>query len=538
MMPIVVIGKESVGKSTFINGITGKQALSEPLKGTTVSIETYSYKSFNFIDTPGIVLDSDSITTKLALKQIPNKKCITLVVSAMSLDSDLSYLLPLVQDKKGILVINYWNKIKDQIPSEKILNIKKELGVDVFTVDARNPTNKEQIIDSCLNARKFRDVKTKVNVKLTPGKDIFDIPIIGQILSWILLFTPALIAVQFAIVMADNLYDKVFNNFSPLIAILKTLPPPINYILAMDYGLFSMMPFLILYALPTVFLFSFLIALYKSSGLIDRLTISIHNSVKHLGLTGRDIVRIIMGFGCNVPAVISTRSCSACTRGNCVSAISFGAACSYQLPATVAVFAAANMGYLILPYLVILGLTTVIYLYINARWTRTRKSKKILLERSFLQLPNIRYIINQQRVMLQEFLSVALPIFVVICVIAGIIDWTGILDIIAWIVAPIMIIYNLPAEAGTAVVLGSIRKDGIAIGLLSASWDGVKIPISHPSQVLTIVYMAGVLFPCLVTLYTIYKELGITFAMRMLGKQVIAALLFSFCIAWMGYFLF
>jgi Fe2+ transport system protein B len=49
--------------------------------------------------------------------------------------------------------------------------------------------------------------------------------------------------------------------------------------------------------------------------------------------------------GCNVPAVISTRGCSSCSRGTCISAIAFGSACSYQFGATLGVFSAAELPY-------------------------------------------------------------------------------------------------------------------------------------------------------------------------------------------------
>jgi Fe2+ transport system protein B len=63
---------------------------------------------------------------------------------------------------------------------------------------------------------------------------------------------------------------------------------------------------------------------YKASGLVERITITLDPLLRPFGLSGRDLVRVIMGFGCNVPAVISTRACSSCSRGTCISAIAFG----------------------------------------------------------------------------------------------------------------------------------------------------------------------------------------------------------------------
>ena len=56
-----------------------------------------------------------------------------------------------------------------------------------------------------------------------------------------------------------------------------------------------------------------------------------------------------------------------------------------------------------------------------------------------------------------------------------------------------MALFRLPGEAATAVVLGSIRKDGLAIGLLDADWNSLKVALESPAQVLTAVYLAGVL---------------------------------------------
>ncbi len=102
-------------------------------------------------------------------------------------------------------------------------------------------------------------------------------------------------------------------------------------------------PFLFVWALPTMVIFALFMGAYKASGLVTRVTTALHPVMRRVGLTGRDLVRVVMGFGCNVPAVTSTRSCSDCTRCTTISAISFGSACSYQFPATLAVFAAVGM---------------------------------------------------------------------------------------------------------------------------------------------------------------------------------------------------
>ena len=38
-----------------------------------------------------------------------------------------------------------------------------------------------------------------------------------------------------------------------------------------------------------------------TSGLVTRMTVALHPTMRPVGLTGRDLVRVVMGFGCNVP---------------------------------------------------------------------------------------------------------------------------------------------------------------------------------------------------------------------------------------------
>ena len=123
-------------------------------------------------------------------------------------------------------------------------------------------------------------------------------------------------------------------------------------------------------------------------GLLERLTIALHSLLRPFGLSGRDLVRVMMGFGCNVPAVISTRSCSGCTRQTCISAIAFGSACSYQFGATLAVFSAAKLQWLVIPYLLDLTITTLIYTRIFSPSIARSPHNELMIEHQiFLEKP-------------------------------------------------------------------------------------------------------------------------------------------------------
>ncbi|MYI65494.1 MAG: hypothetical protein F4107_06080 [Gemmatimonadetes bacterium] len=252
--------------------------------------------------------------------------------------------------------------------------------------------------------------------------------------------------------------------------------------------------------------------------------------LRPFGMTGRELARVVMGFGCNVPAVIGARSSPACARGACVSAIAFGSACSYQLGATLAVFAAAARPELIVPYLLYLGATTLAYSRLVAPRAARSPSNPMLTEgRVVLTWPRPRTVWLETQGVVQEFFRRALPVFLVITAAASLLHWLGALQAASAVVEPAMAAFRLPSEAALAVVLASVRKDGI---LLLAE-PGVAASLSAV-QLLTAVYLAGVLLPCLVTCLTIAREQSRGFALRLVGRQALAATGFSALLAWGG----
>ena len=353
---------------------------------------------------------------------------------------------------------------------------------------------------------------------------------LGPFWALLLLLTPAWVAVDAANRLAERIEPWVGALTGPLAGLLTGWPQPLVEILAGDYGFVTMGPLLLVWATPVVVFHALLMGAYKSSGLLDRLTNAMNPWLQPFGMTGREVARVVMGFGCNVPAVIGARSSSACARGVCISAIAFGSACSYQLGATLAVFAAAGRPDLVVPYLLYLGATTLAYARLVAPQAARPPFNVLLTEgRVVLTWPRPRAIWLEAQGVVREFFRRALPVFFLITAAASLLHWLGALQVASAVVEPAMAIFRLPSEAALAVVMASVRKDGI---LLLAE-PGVAASLSAV-QLLTAVYLAGVLLPCLATCLAIAREQGGAFALRLVGRQAVAAAGFSALLAWGG----
>ena len=547
---IVVIGNESTGKSQLIASLTGQTAHSANFRGSTVTCDTYQSEAYTddtslsgdptrraltFIDTPGILYRSDSVTTKKALRQLQENDTVLLVIKATDVDRDLADLLPLVADKRGIVVITFWDKVFSTVHTQQIIREWTETSkLSIVTVDARHLTieQKNSILASLQEPHPFpaQWIPTRAGWYIEPQPTLLEHSRLGWLLAIALLLIPAIIAVWGANSFATLADPIVQSAVAPIIKPLSQLPIWLREILIGQYGLITMSPLLFIWAMPTVILYALFLGAYKASGLIERITIALDPLLRPFGLSGRDLVRVIMGMGCNVPAVISTRACSSCSRGTCISAIAFGSACSYQFGATLGVFSAAKLPYLIIPYLLYLTLTTLIYTRIISDPRAKSNQNPLVIEgRAFLEFPRWSVIWREAESTINQFLFNAIPIFLVITVIASVLNWLGAVATLAHIINPLMGWFNLPPEASLPIVLASIRKDGL---LLFAEPE--TLAMLTPLQVLTGVYLAGVLLPCLVTMLTIMREQSLRFALLLLGRQAIAGGVFSLLLAWGG----
>jgi len=545
---VVLVGKESVGKSQLLSSLAGVAAGEMNFRGSTVAVQRYVTPQVTYIDTPGILRQSDTETTRRALAELNLHDSVLLVMQATQLDHDLQDMLPLVQGKRGAVVVTFWDKVQPgEAAQEALERLSAECGVAFLPVDARNlrPADDDRIVQALSQQDRFEIDRLigQAGWRIEPRPGWLEHPIAGPFLAITLLLLPAIATIWGANVLAGLLHPIVEGLTQPLISLVDSQGPAwLRLILTakhgeFGYGLLNMGPFLLVWALPTVVLFAVILGAYKSSGLVERINVALHPLVRPFGLGGRDIVRVMMGFGCNVPAVISTRACSSCSRGTAISAIAFGAACSYQLPATLAVLAAAAQStgrsaiFLSTIFLGYLLLTTLVYLRLTSP-KAARSSLNVLMipSRPFMQWPTWRALWREARGTITQFFGQALPIFAVICVVASLLAWTGVLEQCSRGLAPVMGLFDLPEQAALPIIVAAIRKDGI---FLLAQDDGLAFPMSA-GQVLTAVYLAGVLFPCLVTALTIGRETSWRSTGILLLRQAGFACLFAGVLAWGG----
>ncbi len=529
----LLLGRASVGKSALIHALTDEPGRNVNFRGTAVPCSEYTTPGRVFVDTPGLHRASDADTVRRTLEALADADEVLLVASATQLDEDLDLLLPLVQGRRASIAVTRWDLVADHAPArEAIARMSLATGLPFVVLDARSPDAAaiEELQAAVAAPGDVRHERTPVRAgwRIEPRPGLLDHRVAGPAIAIILLIVPAVIAVLAANQVAAWLDPLAAAATTPLAGQVLGWPGPLGAVLAGDYGLLTMGPLLFVWAVPTVLVYSVLISAYKASGLADRIGTALHPLLRPVGLHGRDVTRVLMGFGCNVPAIVSTRSCSACTRPTTVGAISFGSACSYQMGATLAVFAAAGRGGLVVPYLVLLVATTLLYTrLISQREARSTLNALLIEPRTFLTRPSVAAIGAETRGTVWAFFRTALPTFFAIAMVASLLDWSGVLDAAGGLLGPAMAAFALPVEAALPTVLAAVRKDGI---LLLAE-EGTVASLSA-SQLLVATFLAGTVLPCLVTAITIGRELGLRFAGRLVVQQAAFAGAVAAAVGW------
>lgn len=531
---VVLLGKENVGKTQLAVSLAGFASEPSNFRGATVSCDTYHVGDWDLVDTPGLLRSSDAETARLVLERVGDADSILLVAQGTDLDSDLADLLPMAAGKPGALAVTFRDRVDSREADRRLQKLSQSSGMPVVAVDARAVAGADRTrLLNALDAPGSIPAEAGVSfaeMKVRPRPLFFERPATGPLWALLFLLAPAWAAVHSANAFAEWIDPWVSSWTAALAERVAGWPQPLAELLAGDYGFLTMGPLLLVWAAPVVVLHALLMGSYKATGLLDRLTTAMNPWLRPFGLTGRELARVVMGFGCNVPAVISTRASSACSREVCVSAIAFGSACSYQLGATIAVFSAAGRPGLVLPYLLYLGLTTLLYARLIAP-KQARSALNVLMTegRVFLTWPGPRAVWHEARGVVGEFFRRALPVFFLITAVASLLHYFGVLAWASAFLEPAMVVFRLPSEASLAVVMATIRKDGI---LLLAE-PGVVHTLSA-IQLLTAVYLAGLLLPCLVTCLTVAREHNARFALRLMGRQALAAAGFSALLAWSG----
>ncbi len=290
--------------------------------------------------------------------------------------------------------------------------------------------------------------------------------------------------------------------------------------------------------LPIIVTLFFFLSILEDSGYIARVAFVMDRLLRKIGLSGRSIVPMLIGFGCTVPAVMSTRTLPSERDRKMTILLTPFMSCTAKLP-IYAFFVNAffpGKGGLIMTGLYVLGIIIAILVALLFRHTIFRgEAVPFVMELPNYRLPGPRNVMlllwDKAKDFLQRAFTVILVATIVIWVLQSF-DFSlrmvedpqnSILAAVAGILVPIM----RPAGLGdwricTSLISGFIAKESV-VSTLEVLFGG-DISTQLTVATATSVLVFSLLYtPCVAAVAAIRRELGAKYAVALVIWQCVIA---------------
>jgi len=272
------------------------------------------------------------------------------------------------------------------------------------------------------------------------------------------------------------------------------------------YGLVTMaLTYAIAIVLPIVTLFFFYFSLLEDSGYLPRLALMADKLFKRLGLNGKAVLPMVLGLGCDTMATMTTRILETKKERVIVTLLlALGIPCSAQLGVILGMLASVSLSATLIWVGMLVGVMALVG-FLAARIIKGETSD-FIIEIPPIRMPMASNIALKTLVRVQWYLKEAVPLFLLGTFILFVLDRSGGIVVMQRIASPVIVHFlGLPADATQSFIIGFLRRDYGAAGLLDLQRSGM---LNHRQVVVSLVTMT-LFVPCIANLLMIVKERGL-----------------------------
>jgi ferrous iron transport protein B len=300
--------------------------------------------------------------------------------------------------------------------------------------------------------------------------------------------------------------------------------PVITSLFVGDYGIITLgVRYAVAIVLPIVGIFFFVFSFAEDTGYLPRMGAMLDRLFKRIGLSGRAVIPIVLGLGCDTMATMVTRILpSKRERIIATFLLSLSVPCSAQLGVIMAVLSKSSVGLLIW-FFTITVIFTVSGLFLNKILKGKRPS--FYIELPPLRLPRLSNIIIKTYSRLKWYFKEVLPLFIWASVLIWIGQITKIFDIILYALHFPLRLMGLPATLSSVFLFGFFRRDYGAAGLYDLERHGALVL----RETIVCAVVLTLFLPCIAQFLMNIKERGIKMALSI----SVFILVFSFSVGFL-----
>lgn len=523
MVKIAFVGNPNAGKSTWINFLANSSLKVANYSGVSVQEETtdliYKNQKLCFVDLPGIYDLEVANAEERFTKQYLENNSVDLIVNVIDirdLKRGLHLTSQLKKFKMPLLVL--LNFVDENISRSEMNKLSKLIKTPILFSSLKE---KELILDTMLEikqrpALELFDEKMLYNLKVEGVSKNYELdkillhPIFGMLIL-ILILILSIGGIYFLSTPISDLLTSFFDRINEsYIMNLNTITIVDQMIQSIWFTFTSIASFI-----PFLFGIFFLITFLEESGYIARIAYLLDGAMHVFHLSGKSVIPLLIGFGCNVPAIMATRTIpDKKERTACALMIPF-ISCSAKLPIFLLFINTFFHDMQVLTLIMLYGLSLLVSLFIGAIFSMKQgKDEIFILELPSYAIPKFKTLLSRANKEIKHFLKKVSKVMVV-----SMIALTFIFPMFQdttyqKIFTPLG--FAESKEAVEAIPFGLISKENLVVyyaqkkgsqsltSYISSLWSDPNIKL----KALCYLLYLSMSIPCIMTLAAIRSEFG------------------------------
>jgi ferrous iron transport protein B len=260
--------------------------------------------------------------------------------------------------------------------------------------------------------------------------------------------------------------------------------------------------------LPYLIPFLVGLALLEDMGYLPRAAYLMDAIMHKMGLHGKALIPFVLGYGCNVPAIMGVKILES-RRDRLITSI---LVCFIPCAArTTIIFALAAfyLGPNIALMLYLLNLLVIGLMGGILSKIMPEVSPGMILEIPTYRMPDLRSVIWKVWFRLREFIVLAWPLLIAGSVILGLLEYYRLFDPVNGVLSPFTSsVLGLPSQTGIPLIFGILRKELSLIMLVQALGTTDFSQVMSKAQILVFTVFSIFYMPCLATMAMIQRVTG------------------------------